>query len=344
MRASVVIRSKDEADRLRLTLTSLSAQTEKPEVVIVNDGSSDHTREVIAEAAAVGEIQIEAIHHVEPAGRSAAANAGAAKATGEILIFLDGDTLASPDLVAQHLDQHRRFPQRIVRGENWHLRCMRPFLDPEKGTPRPGEESRVTRMSESERSRSLVTRQEIRQSFETIDTRAQPGIYPGFGPRKLHELEMDALKAHPECPVLWAAASGSNQSVSRDAFLKVGGFHPEISINEHRELALRLCQYGLRMMATSGRSYHMIHRSGWRDPLQDTTWEQLFYEVHPTAEVALLPFLWASLSDAPPFPATACIRSLPELATVAERYRGLEGLKSVRDAHLRATLGGTSLA
>jgi len=35
VRASVIIRSKDEADRLRLTLTSLACQSEPPEVVVV---------------------------------------------------------------------------------------------------------------------------------------------------------------------------------------------------------------------------------------------------------------------------------------------------------------------
>ena len=40
VRASVIIRSKDEADRLRLTLTSLACQSEPPEVVVVNDGSA----------------------------------------------------------------------------------------------------------------------------------------------------------------------------------------------------------------------------------------------------------------------------------------------------------------
>jgi GT2 family glycosyltransferase len=341
MRATVVIRSKDEADRLRLTLASLAAQTEKPEVVVVNDGSSDPTAEVIAESATG--IEIAAVHHSQPAGRSAAANAGAARAMGDILIFLDGDTLAAPDFVARHLELHRGYPNLIVRGETWHVRCTRLFLDPETGTPRPGEEARVGRMTDDERARSVVTRKQIRTTFGEIDNRAQPGVYPGYGPRKLHELEMHALNVHPDCAVLWAAASGSNQSVGRSAFLKAGGFHPELSINEHRELALRLCQRGLRMAATSARTYHLIHRSGWRDPLQDTTWERIFYEAHPIPEVALLPFLWASLSDAAPFPAASCLRSLPELAAAASRYRNIKELKSVRDAHLSATMGGTRI-
>jgi len=73
VRASVIIRSKDEADRLRLTLTSLACQSEPPEVVVVNDGSSDHTRDVIAAAEGVN---IVAVHNATPVGRSAASNIG----------------------------------------------------------------------------------------------------------------------------------------------------------------------------------------------------------------------------------------------------------------------------
>ena len=50
MLTSVVVRSKDEAERLRLTLASLRRQTLRPEVVVVNDGSSDQTPEVLDEA------------------------------------------------------------------------------------------------------------------------------------------------------------------------------------------------------------------------------------------------------------------------------------------------------
>lgn len=336
MRASIVIRSKDEADRLRLTLTSLACQVEACEVVVVNDGSSDHTREVIAQAAA--ELDLVPVHHATAQGRSSAANAGAAKASGDIVIFLDGDTLAAPDLTLRHLEQHRRRRDLIVRGETWHLRCTRPFLDPEAGTPRPGEEAKVARMSASELSRSVVTRQQIREAFSEVDRRGQGGIYPGFGPRKLYELEMEALNAPEDCGVLWAAAAGANQSVGREAFLASGGFHPDITINEHRELALRLCQQGLAMAGCIGRSYHMTHRSGWRDPLEDKDWEDIFYDVHPTPEVALMPLLWESLSEGCALPEAARIRSLPELAAAARRHRGLAGRQAVRDAHVQSTL------
>ena len=338
LRASVIIRSKDEADRLRLTLTSLASQSEPPEVVVVNDGSTDHTQDVITQAQG---IRIVALHNVTPAGRSAASNAGAAAASGDILLFLDGDTLAAPDLVSEHLRSHREQANIIVRGSTYNLRCTRPFLNPELGTAQPGQEQRVERMSAAERTRALVTRQQIRRSFHEIDCRGQPGVYPGVGPRKLFELEMNALTTATDCPVLWAAASGANQSVGRTAFLDIGGFKPELDSNEHRELALRLCQHGLSMVGTKARTYHMTHRSGWRDPLEDKSWEDVFFAAHPTAEVALLPVLWASLADGADLPEAARLHSLPELAAAAERCKAFEGRDAVREAHLRWAKTGT---
>ncbi|HVZ30729.1 MAG TPA: glycosyltransferase family 2 protein [Asticcacaulis sp.] len=331
MKASVIIRSKDEADRLRLTLTSLAYQSETPEVVVVNDGSSDHTRQVIAEA----EMPVVTVHNARAIGRSAASNAGAAAASGDVVLFLDGDTLACPTLVAQHMALHREQTKRMVRGSTYHLRCTRPFLDPESGTPQADQVQRVAKMSPNELKRNTVTRQQIRDAFHEVDARGQPGVYPGFGPRKLFELEMGALTDALDCPVLWAASSGANFSLERKAFLEAGGFLAVIDNNEHRELALRLCNLGFSMAGTPARTYHMTHRSGWRDPLIENDWEAIFFEAHPTPEVALLPVLWASLADTPDVPEKARILSLPQLAEAAARCRGIEGREAVRAAHLR---------
>jgi GT2 family glycosyltransferase len=337
MRASVIVRSKDEADRLRLTITSLIHQTETAEIIVVNDGSRDHTRAVIEEAAE--KFSIISIDHAEPLGRSAAANAGAQRASGDILIFLDGDTLAAPNFVAAHLATHRsavRGGQGVVgRGETYHLRCTRFFADPETGTPQPGHEARVACLKEAELSRMRVTQNDIIERFATIVDRASPGIYPGAGPRQLYEMEMNALQAYPDCDVLWAAASGANQSVRREAFLTSGGFDVLLTINEHRELALRLCQAGLRMVPIPARTYHLTHRTGWRDPLVDTSWESIFYQAHPIPAVPLLSVLWSSLADPVPFPTSCRIVSLPELAAAAQRCGSTLGIENVREAHFR---------
>jgi hypothetical protein len=163
-----------------------------------------------------------------------------------------------------------------------------------------------------------VTRNEILDNFAAIHRRALPGIYPGAGARRLSELEMYALCHHPTCSVLWAAASGSNMSVRRDHFMLLGGFNADMDINEHRELALRLTIAGAKMVPVEeARTYHLTHRTGWRDPLEDTGWEDIFFRAHPIPEVKLLAVMWASLSDRSVIPPACRLSSFPELEKAA---------------------------
>ena len=111
-----------------MTLTSLSAQSVPVQAVVVNDGSSDDTRDVLREAA--NWVDLLAVEHTTARGRSAASNAGARAATGDVLIFLDGDTLAGPQLVERHLAVHES-PNVIGRGETYHVRSTRLLRDPE---------------------------------------------------------------------------------------------------------------------------------------------------------------------------------------------------------------------
>jgi hypothetical protein len=237
------------------------------------------------------------------------------------------------------MEIHRRTPNVVARGETRHLRCTRFFADPEAGSPRPGEESRLEALSAAELDRMRVTLNQVVENFQFIHDRSQAGVYPGAGPRRLFEIEMDALQKHSRCSVLWAAASGSNQSVSREAFISCGGFNRDITINEHRELALRLCSAGAQMMPADGAfSYHLTHRTGWRDPVADTDWEKIFYSAHPIAEVPLLSILWSSFSEPTPFPSQARITSLPELEAAAARCRDVVGIENVKKAHISAAL------
>jgi GT2 family glycosyltransferase len=323
MRISVVVRSKDEADRLRLTLCSLSRQTAKAEIVVVDDGSSDHTAAVIAQAREF--LPMTVIGHATPKGRSGAANAGARAASGDVLLFFDGDTLAAPDCVARHAALHSPGRPVIGRGETYHLRGTRLLQNPEDATPFPEQQARLAKASASEIARLKVTRHEVMGDFAAIEARAEPSIYPGAGPRRLYDLEMDALRHHPKCPVLWAAASGNNLSVRREDFLRVGGFNESLDLNEHRELALRLCLQGAQMTPADGaRSYHMTHRNGWRDPLQQTQWEEVFYRAHPIPAVKLLAIFWASLSGDGRIPREAQIHSLPQLEAAANGNTGID--------------------
>lgn len=323
MKLSVVIRSKDEARRLRLTLASLSRQTQPPEVVVVDDGSSDDTPAVIAEAAAW--LPLRAIRHAAPRGRSTASNVGAEAAGGDILLFLDGDTLAAPDLARLHLAAHGAQAGLVGRGEVHHLRCTRFLQDPETGAPWPDQAEKVGRLPPAELERMKVTLAQVLEDFDAVARRGEAGVYPGVGPRALHALELEALRGDPDCEVLWATATGSNLSVPRAAFLESGGFHEGGGFTEHRELALKLCNAGLRMgLVEDARTYHLTHRSGWRDPLKDTGWEAAFHALHPIRAVKLLPIFWASVTPGGPLPAQARIGSLTALAAAARGDNGVD--------------------
>lgn len=334
MKTSVVIRTRDEAPRLRLTLASLKGQQGLSEVVVVDDGSSDATGDVIGEASSF--LPVTPVRHSTAHGRSAASNAGARAASGDILIMLDGDMPVGPGFVAAHASAHHS-GDIIGRGACFNLRCTRFLYDPEQLIAFAHCEQRMQRISDAERQRMRVTRAEVEQDFGSIERRAQPGIYPGVGPSRLAQIELHALREHPECSVLWAAASGSNQSVRREFFLAAGGFHEQMTINEHRELALRLTSRGCRMRPVAqARCYHLTHRSGWRSPFEDSQWEALFWERHPLPEVALLPVLWASLSDHPSIPAEHRIRTLPALADIAHCWRHVKARSA---AEFRSSLG-----
>jgi glycosyltransferase involved in cell wall biosynthesis len=316
MTLSAVIRSKDEAPRLRLTLASLEGQAALDEVVVVNDGSSDETADVLKEAA--GRLPLTIVTHEVAKGRAAASNAGAGAASGEVLLFLDGDTLAGPELAQLHAAAHAGVREFVGRGETLHLRCTRFLADPEAGTPQPGEEARIARLSMAELDRMRVTRRQVREDFGAVARRAEPGIYPGAGPRRLYEIEMAALTDGSAGSVAWAAAAGSNLSVPKAAFVAVGGFNAAIDINEHRELALRLNAIGLPVRLVKGaRTYHLTHRAGWRDPLVEQRWEQVFYAAHPILAVKLLAVFWAGLDPRSAAPPEARLTSLAALDAAA---------------------------
>lgn len=292
MKTSLVVRTRDQWSRLRLVLASIEGQQGLDELVVVDDGSADDTWRLLGEWPRP--LPTVTLRNEASIGQAATWNAGADAAGGDLLIFLDGDTLAGPGLVAAHARTHAAAANLVGRGETWHVRCTRFLSDPETGAFWPHEGERELQTGDEERAQMCITAAQVRTDFQAVHARAAPGCYPGIGPKRLHEAEMRVLQAESPSPRLWAAASGSNSSVRREMFLAAGGFEVEMDINEHRELAYRLCKAGARMAPVPGaRSYHLTHRVGWRDPLQDTAWERSFRRNHPEAPIDELKLFWS---------------------------------------------------
>jgi glycosyltransferase involved in cell wall biosynthesis len=108
MELSVVIPTYKRPELLRRCLASLQQQDLDPtrfDVVIVDDGSGDATTDVLAAATRdVGNIV--ALTQPRNAGPAAARNRGIHTATGDLVLFLDDDVVAAPDLLSTHLAIH----------------------------------------------------------------------------------------------------------------------------------------------------------------------------------------------------------------------------------------------
>jgi len=117
LRASICIPTRNRAELLRLTLESLDRQTisaDRFEVIVGDDGSTDET------VAMLGGLRPRyplTWRRATGSGPGAARNAAAGAAGNDVLIFLDDDQLASPDLVAAHLDAHERSGVVLVQGD-----------------------------------------------------------------------------------------------------------------------------------------------------------------------------------------------------------------------------------
>ena len=101
---SVIVCTRNRAESLRGTLHSLHAMAMPPtlawEVVVVDNGSGDHTRAVTEETARATGMPVRYLLETEP-GLSRARNAGARAARGEVVAFTDDDCRVDARWLAQ---------------------------------------------------------------------------------------------------------------------------------------------------------------------------------------------------------------------------------------------------
>jgi glycosyltransferase involved in cell wall biosynthesis len=97
---TAVVRSYNRADYLRQAIDSVLAQTRLPDqVVVVDDGSTDATFDVLASYSGAVEV-LRLPHSGNPA---AVLNAGLRAARGDLVAFLDCDDLWLPDKLARQV-------------------------------------------------------------------------------------------------------------------------------------------------------------------------------------------------------------------------------------------------
>ena len=109
-RISAILPTWNRADYLHKALKGLTGQTLDPdafEVIIVDDGSTDATRQVVDLFSS--RLDLTYVYQ-DNAGIAAAKNRGIEEARSPLLLFMDDDDVAGATLLEEHLWSHERYP------------------------------------------------------------------------------------------------------------------------------------------------------------------------------------------------------------------------------------------
>ncbi len=100
---SVIIPAHNEEEFLPITLAALRKQTHRQfETIVVTNGCTDNTAEAVRG-------KCDQLYELEERGLGPARNLGAAKARGNLLLFLDADTILEPtalEIIARKFKRH----------------------------------------------------------------------------------------------------------------------------------------------------------------------------------------------------------------------------------------------
>lgn len=237
---SLIVTTYQRPDALAAVLSSALAQIEYPdELLVADDGSTDHTLAAIADAAQRAPFPLRHLWHRHEGFRlTRTRNMAIAAANSDYLVFVDGDMLLHPAFVADH----RRFARR-----GHFTQGVRVLLD---------SHSTAERLANMERSNA---------------TRMPQFLGPGLGAlRRLYAIHSPALASmNRRIANSLIAIKGCNQAFWRDDLIATNGFNEAIVGwgPEDKELCARLGFLGIRRQTLlfGGIAFHLDHPPAARE-------------------------------------------------------------------------------
>ena len=112
-RLSIILPAKNEAPALAAVLPLLRAAYPDAEIIVVDDGSTDETRNICSNSG------VECLSSPYSMGNGAAIKRGARAATGDILVFMDGDGQHDPADIARLLAKLDEGYDMVVGARDW---------------------------------------------------------------------------------------------------------------------------------------------------------------------------------------------------------------------------------
>ena len=119
---TVLVPTYNREDFLAECLDSILSQTLAPsQIIVINDGSTDHTLEVL-------EPYRDRIEYIETPqlGKPAAINAGLERVTGEYLWIFDDDDVALPEALARFVEPLENHPEHGFSYSTFYYTASRP--------------------------------------------------------------------------------------------------------------------------------------------------------------------------------------------------------------------------
>ncbi|PJN48448.1 hypothetical protein PAEAM_59900 [Paenibacillus sp. GM1FR] len=257
MKASVIILSHNQKEVIQACLSSLSRQRlcegDQYEVVVIDNGSIDGTGEMIGRLTYDFPIRYNYIPSTEQSSRAAARNKGITISNGDVIVFLDGDQLAGPDFIYEHLRVHKLAEGKLVIGFRRYL----------------GEESIDITSLNPGWVHAAITSSEADERFQLMERFSENGSV---------------------FRTAWHLSFSCNFSVNREVLIRSGMFDEGFKGwgLEDSELGYRLQQAGgTFVLNKKALTFHIFHPSefdenrydGWKTNLD------YFLECHPMFEV-----------------------------------------------------------
>ena len=108
MKLSIIIPAYNEEDRivhtLAASLTFLNQQQFHSEIIVVSDGSTDHTRSVVEGFDPGSKVELRVIEYHPNRGKGYAVRTGMLAGTGEMLLFMDADYAVPIEEITKGMD------------------------------------------------------------------------------------------------------------------------------------------------------------------------------------------------------------------------------------------------